>query len=222
VRIDAFSPFGVNLSTLTSDGKTFSLFDLQSKTLWRGPAKACNLAKFTRVALPPFVLVQLLRGEPPVLVHQPREAQLRWRSSWVGGGHYELEIQGNHASSETVELQVPEEDWDLPWQRQRVRMTDVLVVQAGRTLYEVMASGYAPAQTAPPREDPDGLEPTLMPSGPQCNAEVPRRLRFLSSDGETDFVLEYKTAAHNPPLLPAAFQQQVPGGVRTAHAECSD
>jgi hypothetical protein len=40
VRIDAFSPFGINLSTLTSDGNTFSLFDLQSKTYSWGPAKA--------------------------------------------------------------------------------------------------------------------------------------------------------------------------------------
>lgn len=222
VRIDAFSPFGVNLSTLTSDGKSFSLSDLQSRSFWWGPAKACNLAKFTRVALPPFVLVQLLRGEPPVLVHEPQDAQLRWHSSWFGGGHYELAIRGRHQATETVELDVPAEDWALPWQQQRLHMTDVVVGQAGRTLYEVMASGYAPAPTALPREDPDGLEPTLPPSGPQCRAEIPRKLRFLSNDGQTDFVLEYESAAHNPPLLPSAFRQPVPGGVKTVHAECSD
>jgi len=222
VRIDAFSPFGINLSTLTSDGKSFSLFDLQSKTYSWGPAKACNLARFTKVALPPFVLVQLLRGEPPVLVHRPEDAHLRWQSNWFGGGHYLLEIHGKHEAIEMVTLQVPERDWALPWQAQHPRMTDISVVQAGRNLYEVMISGYASASTASPREDPDGLEPTLMPSGPQCTAELPRRLRFVSSDGDTDFVLEYKSAVHNPPLVPSAFQQPIPGGVRTMHAECLD
>jgi hypothetical protein len=222
VRIDAFSPFGVNLSTLTSDGKSFSLYDLQSKTFWWGPAKACNLAKFTKVSLPPFVLVQLLRGEPPILVHRPEEARLRWRSNWLGGGHYVLEIQGSHQAVEVVTLELPASDWSLPWHQQRLLMTDVTVTQASQTLYEVMVSGYSSAPTAGPREDPDGLEPTLMPSGPQCSALLPRKLRFIASDGETDFVLEYKTALHNPPLVASAFQQPIPGGIRLVHSDCSD
>ena len=222
VRIDAFSPFGVNLSTLTSDGESFSLYDLQSRTFWLGPAKACNLARFTKVALPPFALVQLLRGEAPILVHRPQDARISWHSSWFGGGQYLLEIRGNHESVETITLQLPEQDWTLPWQQQRLRMMDVTVVQAGRTLYEVMIGGYALAPTASAREDPDGLEPTIMPSGPQCTAELPRRLRFISSSGNTDFVLEYKNASHNPPLLPGAFRQPMPGGVRRLYAECSD
>jgi hypothetical protein len=221
VRIEAFS-FGVNLSTLTSDGESFSLYDLQSRTFWLGPAKACNLARFTKVALPPFALVQLLRGEAPVLVHRPQDARISWHSSWFGGGQYLLEIRGNHESVETITLQLPEQDWTLPWQQQRLRMTDVTVVQAGRTLYEVMIGGYALAPMASAREDPDGLEPTIMPSGPQCAAELPRRLRFISSSGDTDFVLEYKNASHNPPLLPGVFRQPMPGGVRRLYAECSD
>jgi hypothetical protein len=222
VRIDAFSPFGVNLSTLTSDGKSFSLYDLQSRMYWWGPAKACNLARFTKVALPPFVLVQLLRGEPPILSHQPEDAQLRWQSSWLGGGHYVLEIHGKHEAVETVTLVLPDSDWSLPWQEQHLLMTDVIVTQARQTLYEVRLGDYAGAATAAPREDPDGLDPTIMPSGPKCAAALPRRLRFVAGDGETDFVLEYKTAVHNPPLVPAAFQQPIPGGVHVVRAVCSD
>ncbi len=222
VRIDAFSPFGLNLSTLTSDGKSFSLYDLQSRTFWWGPAKACNIARFTKVALPPFVLVQLLRGEAPILVHRPEDARISWHSSWFGGGQYVLEIRGNHESVETITLQLPEQDWTMPWRQQRLRMTDVKVVQAGMTLYEIMIGGHALAPTALAREDPDGLEPAVMPSGPRCSAELPRRLRFISSSGATDFVLEYKIASHNPPLLSAAFQQPVPSGVQRLYAECSD
>jgi hypothetical protein len=164
----------------------------------------------------------LLRGEAPILVHRPEDARISWHSEWSGGGHYVLEIRGNHESVESITLQIPEQDWPLPWQQQRLRTTDVTVVQAGKTLYEVMIGGYAQAATAPAREDPDGLEPTIMPSGPQCSAELPRRLRFVSSGGETDFVLEYKVASHNPPLLSAAFRQPMPGGVRRLYAECSD
>lgn len=222
VRIDAFSPFGVNLSTLTSDGKSFSLYDLQSRTLWSGAAKACNLARFTRIALPPHVLVQLLRGEAPILVHEPSNATLRWESNWWGGGQYLLEIRGRHEATEQVTLDVASHDFSKPWQQQRLYVSEVSVSQGGQQLYQVMIDGYSPSPMAQPRQDPDGLEPDILPSGPSCSAELPRRLRFISAESETDFILEYQTTAHNPPLLPAVFHQAVPEGVRVMRAECND
>ena len=222
LRIDVFSPFGLSLSTLTSDGHLFSLYELQSRQFWWGPASSCNLARFTRVSLPPFVLVQLLRGEAPVLVHRPEQASIAWESSWLGDGHYTIEIHGQYESVESISMVPTDRDWSLPWHQQRLLVTDVAVSQAGRKLYEVMLDGHAPAQTAAPREDPDGLEPPLMPSGPQCSAEVPRRIRFVTANGETDFVLIYGNVHHNPPLLPSVFRQPMPGGVKSVRSECID
>ncbi|HEY5955394.1 MAG TPA: hypothetical protein VIV60_02525, partial [Polyangiaceae bacterium] len=93
-RIDVFSPFGVSLSTLTTDAGQFAYFDLEHRQFVEGPANACNMARFTQVAMPPFVLVQLLRGEAPILKHQPAQASLAWTSGWFGGGHYRMKLQG--------------------------------------------------------------------------------------------------------------------------------
>ena len=78
VRFDVFSPFGVTLSTLTADGRDFALFDMKEKSFLRGPANTCNVARSTQVPVPPFALVQLLRGEAPVLVHEASQASIAW------------------------------------------------------------------------------------------------------------------------------------------------
>jgi hypothetical protein len=222
IRIDVFSPFGLNLSTLTSDGSRFALYQAQERTVILGSASSCNLARFTKVSLPPFVLVQLLRGEAPVLVHTPEQASIGWNSSWLGTGHYTLEIRGKNESVEKISLVPAPGDWSLPWYQQRLRVENVTVSQGGRELYQVLLEGHAPALTAPPREDPDGLDPPILPSGPACSAEVPRRIRFISAESETDFVLSYNNVQHNPPLLPSVFRQVIPGGVRVLYSECSD
>ncbi|HEX4446826.1 MAG TPA: DUF4292 domain-containing protein, partial [Polyangiaceae bacterium] len=67
IRLDIVSPFGVTVATLTSDGEQFSLADLRDKRFYVGPASACNIARLTQVPVPAHVLVDLLRGEAPVL-----------------------------------------------------------------------------------------------------------------------------------------------------------
>src|SRR6187397_2977280 len=44
LRFDVISPFGVTVSTLTSDGKDFALYDLSNKSFLYGPATSCNVA----------------------------------------------------------------------------------------------------------------------------------------------------------------------------------
>ena len=87
IRMDVVSPFGVALATLTSDGSRFALADLRNKTLTQGPATACNIARLTTVAVPGFVLVDLLRGEAPVLKHAAEGASISWDTAgfWVIG-----------------------------------------------------------------------------------------------------------------------------------------
>src|SRR5690606_24327685 len=78
LRFDLYSSFGVTLSTLTSDGKKFGLYSLDQKAFWYGPSRTCNIERFTRVAVPPFALVELLRGRPPVLSHRPEDVSFRY------------------------------------------------------------------------------------------------------------------------------------------------
>jgi hypothetical protein len=216
VRLDLFSSFGAVLSTLTADGKDFALLDARAKRFLYGPANACNLARFTQVSLPPPVLVDLLRGDAPVLVHAPSAASVKWE-----GTRYVVSISSTHGATERIELEPLPEDFARPWSEQRVRMLGFEVVQMGVSLYKVELEGHERVDTARPRVDPDGLEPPVPPSGPVCSAELPRRVHIeVASEGH-DLVLSMKDLAHNPPLPAGSFTQARPSGVSAQFTPCT-
>ena len=215
LRLDVVSPFGATVSTVTSDGHEFALFDLRQKQFLRGPANACNLGRFTHVPVPPAALVQLLRGEAPVLVHTPNGISIAWES-----GEYVLRIQSTRDASEEIHLQPLAQDYALPYSAQRVRVTEVRVAQQGIELFRAQLVGHRPAKMSGSRVDPDGLDPPQPPSGPSCTSEVPGRLRLQVPDGNQDVILENVDVSHNPPLDPQVFQQTAPGGVSQRYSPC--
>lgn len=217
LRLDVVSPFGATVSTLTSDGHAFALFDLRQKQFLRGPANACNLARFTHVPIPPAALVQLLRGEAPVLVHTPQTANIAWKA-----GEYVVRIDSTRGASEEIHLSPVPDDYLLPYSAQRLRVTEVRVVQLGVELYHAELVGHRAAKMSGPRVDPDGLDPPQAPSGPTCRAEVPGRLRLRVADGDQDVILENVQVSHNPPLTPHVFEQSPPGGVAVRYSPCAD
>lgn len=217
LRLDVVSPFGATISTLTSDGHQFALFDLRQKQFLRGPASACNLARFTHVPIPPQALVQLLRGEAPVLVHAKAEASIAWES-----GEYVVRIQSTRAASEEIHLQPLSQDYALPYSAQRIRVTEVRVLQQGVELYRAQLVGHRSAKMSGARVDPDGLDPPTPPSGPECHSEVPGRLRLQVKGADQDVILENVDVSHNPPLSPQIFEQSPPGGVDVRYAPCAD
>lgn len=217
LRLDIISPFGATVSTVTSDGHEFSLFDLRQKQFLRGPANACNLGRFTHVPVPPAALVQLLRGEAPVLVHEPSAARIAWEA-----GEYVVRIESTRAATEEIHLSPIAQDYALPYTAQRLRVTEVRVLQQGIELYRAQLVGHRPAKMSGPRVDPDGLDPALPPSGPFCQAEVPGRLRLQVPDGDQDVILENVDVSHNPPLDPSLFHQAPPGGVSVRYSPCSE
>ena len=215
VRLDVISPFGATISTLTSDGTQFNLLDLRQKQFLTGPANDCNLANFTRVPMPPHALVQLLRGEAPVLVHEASAASIAWK-----GGQYVVSIAGRHSAHETIELSPLDADWNKPFSEQRVIVNNVRLEQLGVPLYNVELRGHQATRTAPPRKDPDGIDPPLPPSGPSCEAPVPRRLRIEVPQGDHDLMVDNREVLHNPPLHAGAFTQETPSGVRIMSSPC--
>ena len=217
LRLDVVSPFGATVSTLTSDGHVFSLFDLRQKQFLRGPANACNLGRFTHVPIPPAALVQLLRGEAPVLVHTPAAASIAWQS-----GEYVVRIQSTRGATEEIHLEPLQQDYALPYDAQRVRVTEVRVVQQGVELYRAQLVGQKGAKMSTARVDPDGLDAPLPPSGPSCTAEVPGRLRLQVPDGNQDVILENVDVSQNPPLDAHVFEQPPPGGVDVRYSPCSN
>jgi len=221
LRLDAFSPFGVNLSTLTADRERFTLFDLRERTVLEGQPTPCNIARFIQVPLPAFVLGQLLRGEAPVIAFEPGRAKLDWKSPLFGASGYVVTLGGRGGVTEQIWMVPHPADHDAPYTQQRVRVTRVEVREHDEVMYQVGLAEHESAVTAGVREDPDGLEEPLAPSGPPCRAEIPRRIHLELPSRRKDVVIRLENVRHNPPLVPGVFHQALPDGVVRREARCS-
>jgi hypothetical protein len=216
VRFDVTTPGIMSLLyTLTSDGKDFKFNDQDQKVFYVGPAKQCNLARFTRVEVPPHALVSLVRGVPPVLVHTREQASIAWDD-----GLYVVEIASKHQAKQELHLEVHPDDFAKPWGQQRLRVRHVRVEQGGSDLYKVDLDEHRAEKTAGPIVDEDGIDPDVPPSGPACEAELPHRIRFRVSDTKDDVIWDYKEAMWNPPLLEGTFDQPKPGGMSEQFSDC--
>jgi hypothetical protein len=218
LRMDVVSPFGVALATLTSDGQRFGFADLHDKTFFTGPAAACNIARLTTVPVPGHVMVGLLRGEAPVLKHESAGTTIAWDAH----GWWTLTLAGTRGASEEIHLTPRPDDWGRPWEQQRMRVLDVRVVQQGFVLYHAELSDHASEPTSGPRLDPDNLAPPIPPSGPPCDAEVPRRIHVEVPSPEADVRFVYQQLSWNPPLPEGTFDQTPPPGMRVETVTCPE
>jgi hypothetical protein len=218
LRMDIVSPFGVTLATLTSDGDKFAFNNLRERRFLYGPATACNISRFTSVPLPGHVLASLLRGDAPVLKHTAADTTIAWDKS----GAYAVTIKGNNGSEERLLLAPHPDDFGKPWSEQRFRLVDVEVQQQGIVLYHAELDGHKPAPMDKPMVDPDGIDPPTPTSGPQCTADLPRKLHVEVPNRHADIQFRYDSVTWNPPLPEGTFTQPIPGGVAVERAFCND
>ncbi|MBI5480688.1 MAG: DUF4292 domain-containing protein [Deltaproteobacteria bacterium] len=74
LRFEAENPVsGHTEGTLVTDGRTFALLDVRANRFLRGPALACNVARMTRIAMPPDDVALILLGSAPLLPHERAE-----------------------------------------------------------------------------------------------------------------------------------------------------
>ena len=219
VRIDVLNPFGGMLYTLTSNGRDFQMLDFQKSEFLHGSASPCNLARLTRVPVPGHVLVTLLRGEAPLLVHDAGASTIAWDA---GDGYYRIAIPSRHDAHEEVRLAVHPDDFDKPWNEQRVRVVGVTTTHKDVILYDADIRNHEPSHTAPPRVDPDGLDDDIPPSGGLCDIEVPRSIRIEIPNTEDDVIFQYKSVDLNPPIPESAFYQPVAAGTQVVLVQCDD
>jgi hypothetical protein len=217
MRMDVVSPFGATLLTLTSDGNRFSLADFKEKRFLEGPASACNIARLTTVPVPPHVLVDLLRGQAPVLKHEPAGAAVAWSPK----GYYVLTFASTRDATEELHLAPRAEDWAKPWSDQRMRLLDVEVRQGGSVLYHAELESHAVAPMAKERLDALGLAPPLPPSGPFCDAEIPKRIHLEVPVPNDDVVFRYDDVTWNPPIPEGTFVQAAPAGMPVEPVDCN-
>jgi len=217
LRMDAVSPFGANLATLASDGKQFSLYDMREKRFLHGPPTPCNIARLTQVPLPGHVLIGLLRGLPPELVHAPGSAKIVWSTE----GHYVVTVESQKQAREELAIGVHPDDLAKPWSSQRLRLLSARVDQYDGTLYRAELEDHRPAATAKAWEDPDGLPgEDIPPSGPVCNAELPRSIHLEVPPAKSDVLFRYDEVVWNPPLPNGVFTQPTPPGLPSVYVDC--
>lgn len=215
VRLDVMSSFNTIVYSLASDGDQFQMLDMQEKRFLHGPATACNLARMTQLEVPGHVLVSLLRGEAPLLVHQPNEPSIVWDHD-----RYRVEIPSKHSARQVVELRPYAADLDKPWAEQRINVLRVQTYQQETLLYDAQLSDHKPAETAPPREDEDGIEPDVPPSGGACNIEIPREIRVQVPATRNDVVFEYEKVSLNPPIVGGTFKLNDTPGTLKQYVTC--
>lgn len=223
LRFDVLAPSNLGMALiLTSDGERFALTDKLNGVFLNGPARTCNVERFTQVPVPPHALVTLMGGEAPVLVHEPAQASIEWDGAFLGGGAYEINIRSKHEATQVIRLEPYDVDWEKPWKEQRLRVVEVKVQQRDYVLYDAVLKDYEPAHTAKPFVDPDGLSADIPPSGPQCDAELPRSVRIEVPEQDKDLTMRIKSIEHNPPLLAGTFIQAPSGGLKIQQSYCED
>ncbi len=226
VRLDVIE-FSNTLATLTSDGSTFALSDLREKRFLTGPASACNIARLTQVPVPANVLVDLFRGQPPILKHNAPSAAI----AWSGKGYYVVTIEGGRDAREELHIVPRRDDWLRPWNEQRMRLLDVRVWQRGVLLYQAELEGHEPAPMAPapaatsvdPEDIALGITAAVAQlSGPACDAEVPRRLHVSVPSLGEDVLFRYDKILWNPLLTASTFSQAAPAATEQEQVSCDD
>lgn len=215
LEMEAQSPFGINLATLTSNGQRFAFLDLREKAFLVGPAAPCNIARLTSVPIPGHAMVDLLRGLPPILKHDTSTIE------WDGHGYYLVRVPSSRGAVEELHLAPHPADMGKPWKEQRLRLLDVRVVQSEVELYHAELDGHAAGKMASPRPtDPETGEPGLGVSGPECHADVPRSIHLQVPSSDADVIFTYDEAEWNPPLPPGVFDQQRPAGMQELFVDC--
>jgi hypothetical protein len=108
LRFEAVSPFDTPLVTLTSDGTRFASIDHKHDVFYRGPAKACNIARVFGLALPPREVRRTLLGGTPVIPH--RRATLRWDRC---EGAEVLTLSGRGGRTQRIWLRRKRSSWQV-------------------------------------------------------------------------------------------------------------
>ncbi len=138
LRFEAESPLGGAVATVVTDGQRFSLLDVRQNRFFTGPALACNVARFTRVALAPSEVVEAMMGGAPLYLPADEADLARVASvSWDGsaGGREVLEIKLSNGGREIVKLSAANRVWDVVF----VELRDA----AGKRLWKLESEDFA-------------------------------------------------------------------------------
>lgn len=180
MRVDTFA-FGNLVSSMRSNGQRFTL--LQGQRFYEGPARPCVAAQLLGIPMEAREVLAILSGGAPLL--SERMTAPRWDD-----GRYVVEVQGEDGSSEGIELDVPDNERNLPPERQHLRVRRVVLRDRQGERATITYDGYRMVDGIPfpervrivmPRENTDTMlrfeevDPhyTVPPPNPDIPDEAP-------------------------------------------------
>jgi hypothetical protein len=212
LRLEVQSSFGLALLQLAA-GDRVAAVDPRNRVFSEGPNDACTLHAWLGLPVPPDLLVSVLRGAVPVIVHDRSELR------WDGDGAWALTFEGG-GLTESVRLAVAAGRHDAEWADQALEVRDAEVRLGSRVLWRLEADKHEGAPLAPALVDPDGLDEPVPPSGPACAATLPRRVILTLPERSASLRLDLRDVTWNPPLQPGAFRMLPPDGFRRELLRC--
>ncbi len=213
LRLEVQSSFGLALLQLAA-GEAMAAVDPRNRVYSLGPNDPCTLQAWLGLPVPTDLLVAVLRGSVPIIVHD------RSALSWDGEGAWSLTFTGA-GLVETVRLAIADGRHGAEWAEQALEVREAEVRFGSRVLWRLEADKHAAAPLASPIVDPDGLDEPAPPSGPACAATLPRRVVLTLPERSASLRLDLRDVTWNPPLLPGSFEMIPPDGFRREILRCT-
>lgn len=198
VRFDAMTQLGP-AAILTSDGSTFALTDLREERFLVGPTCASNIERLLGLPLEGREVTQILLGDSPRIAASGEELACE-------GGAYRITLRGEGGRTQTLELEVQQEDLSLPPERQRMRLRKSEVHGPDGSLEWRVTWGDHQTVTGP------GGEALTLPF----------RIHFEHPSRGIDTLVRFQRIDLNVEVPADAFVQQPRPGLPVETVECTD
>lgn len=191
LRVDT-QAFGNTLSSLVSDGTSFTLTDFRSNNFFTGPAEPCVAAQLLGIPLEAAEVVSVMAGGPPIYAENPR---IRWDDD-----HYVVDVAGTGGRSETLSLEITSAERESAQPAQQRPRATRAELRDGRGVRAVITfEDYTTVSDVP----------------------FPRRVRVVMERDNVDVVVRYREIEINPELPPEAWTASAPNGMTTVPVECA-
>lgn len=192
LRVDT-EAFGNTLSSLISDGTSFTLTDYRSSRFFTGPAEACVAAQLLGIPLESAEVVSVMAGGPPVIDGNPH---IHWEH-----GHYVLDIAGAGGRTESLELEITRAEREGAQPAAQHPLPSRAVLRDARGVRAVIT-----------------FEDYTVVS----EVNFPRRVRVVMERDNVDLLVRYREIEINPDLPASAWSSSAPGGMTTVPVDCAD
>lgn len=203
VRFDAMTQFGP-IATLTSDGASFALMDLQENRFFVGPSCAQNIALLLGIPMESEDLGRVLFGEAPLIESSSSEVLCE-------GGSYRVTLRDDAGQIETLRYEIREADAEALPELQRLRLRELMLQGADGTL-ELRIRW----------DDHRFVEDPRSAASPREGVMLPHRVQIELPPRGIDTLVRFERIEINVTMPSGVFSQAPRPGLAVEPVECGE